>query len=131
MRLEHVSTYRYGRVRYPEVGYLELGFVGAAVLAVAAGGYALAGGRTPLAFAVAMLPLVAWLVTHPTVPLVLLGASIPALYSLSGFGSYHVSVSDLLLVLVGAGILLHAATTESAPAVLALRPVALPFSAID
>ncbi len=107
----------------------ELGIIAAAALAAAVAGYGLASGHMLLALVVSLFPLVAWLLPRPTVPLVLLGASIPAFQNLTGGGGgYNVAASDLLLVLVGAGILLQAAIAGSFPALRALRPVALPVA---
>ena len=68
-----------------------------------------------------------WFWIHPAVPLVLLGASIPFVQSLTGDGgSYNVALSDLLLVLVGSGIVMGAIVTRSFTPFAALRPVKLP-----
>ena len=73
------------------------------------------------------MPIGVWLLTRPVALLVPLGLAIPDVRSLAGEGGgFEVSISDLLLVLVGAGILLEAATTKSFPALRALRPVFVP-----
>jgi hypothetical protein len=99
----------------------------AVAVAGVAVGRGLVNGHASLAVVVCLLPLAAWLWSRPDVPLILLGASLPVLQSVAG-GSlgYQVTLSDLLLVLVGATILFRAAITGSAPEVGALRPVALP-----
>ena len=98
----------------------------AAAIAVLAG-YELVHTGEQRAVALCLLPLVAVLLARPTVPLVPLGASIPLLHSFT-VGGYFVTLSDLLLVLIVAGILLQAVITGSAPAIRALRPVALPLA---
>jgi O-antigen ligase len=119
------------RLRFTRSGLFnpDLGLVAAAALVAAALGYELSGGHRTLILAFSVLPLVAVLLTRPTVPLVLLGASIPFVRSLTGHdagGGRNVSLSDLLLLLVGGGILLQMMSSRTAPAVRALRPVALP-----
>jgi hypothetical protein len=103
--------------------------LGAGLVAVAvAGGVTLVRGPTLSAAALCAMPLVIWLFTRPGVALVLLGASIPLLFSLTGGrGGFNLSISDLLLVLVGALILFEATVTDSLPAVHALRPIARPL----
>jgi hypothetical protein len=77
-----------------------------------------------VATAASLVPLAAWAVARPVALLIPLGASIPDLRSLTdGRGGFNLSISDVLLVLVGVGILIEAATTRSLPAVRALRPV--------
>jgi O-antigen ligase len=98
----------------------------AAAIAVFAG-YELVHTGEQRAVALCLLPLVAILLARPTVLLVPLGASIPLLHSFTVAG-YFVTLSDLLLVLIVAGILLQAVITGSAPAIRALRPVALPLT---
>jgi hypothetical protein len=108
------------------------------IVAVAVGvaAYGLVNGHGRLAAAVSLLPLVVWLVARPTLPLVLLGASLPALMSVTGGGTgapgsggYNVAASDVLLVLVGAGILFRWMSRRSEGVVRALRPIALPVLA--
>ena len=102
------------------------------LFAIGAGGvaavsaYALVAGHSTVAIAVSVFPLAAWLFARPAVLLVILGASIPAIQSLTGGGGFNVSASDVLLVLVGAGILALGLVTGSFPAVRALRPVRVP-----
>ena len=80
-----------------------------------------------LAVAVCLLPLAVWSLSRPALLLLLLGASLPLLQSVTGGRlGYQISVSDLLLVLLGTAIVFRAATTGSAPEVRALRPVATP-----
>lgn len=105
-------------------------------LAVAIAGYAVADGHQVLAIGVCVFPIVGWLSTRPTIPLVLLGASIPGLISLTGNGTgstanggYNASVSDFVLVLVGIGILLKWLAGKSEPVFRSLRPIALPVLA--
>ena len=90
-------------------------------------GRALVNGHASLAVVVCLVPLAAWLWSRPDVPLILLGASLPVLQSVTGGRlGYQVAISDLLLVLLGATVLFRVAVTGSAPEVRALRPVALP-----
>jgi len=106
----------------------ELGLVTAVAVAGAAIGRAFVNGHASLAVVVCLVPLAAWLLSRPDVPLVLLGASLPVLQSVAGGRlGYQVALSDLLLVLIGAALLFRAAVTGSAPEVRALRPVALPI----
>lgn len=107
-------------------GERDVAVVAAAALAAAVVGYELANGSGMRAVVLCLLPLVAVLLARPTVPLVLLGASIPLLHSFT-VADYFVTINDLLLALVVAGILLQALTTGAAPAVSALRPLALPL----
>jgi hypothetical protein len=95
--------------------------------AAVAGGYAVAGGLTVFAFAAFLLPLVAWLLSRPVIAAAALGMSIPALQSIAG-GSFgrNVVVADVLLVIISGAIVLEAAVTGGAPALRALRAVALP-----
>jgi hypothetical protein len=104
-----------------------LGILVAASAAAAIGGYLLFHG--PLLFAVAfcVLPLLAWLLARPLPALVLLGASIPITYSLTGGrGGFNLSPSDLLLVFLGASLLFQAVITGSVPGLGALRAVKAP-----
>ena len=79
-----------------------------------------------LAVAACLLPVAVWSLSRPALLLVLLGASLPLLQSVTGGRlGYQVSISDLLLVLLGTVIVFRAATT-GAPEVRALRPVARP-----
>ena len=106
----------------------ELGLVTAAAVAGVAIGRAFVNGHALLAVVLCLVPLAAWLLSRPDVPLVLLGASLPVLQSVAGGRlGYQVAISDLLLVLLGAALLFRAAATGSAPEVRALRPVALPI----
>jgi O-Antigen ligase len=102
--------------------------LGAGMVAVeVAGGVALVRGPMLFGAALCAMPLVIWLFTKPGVALVLLGASIPLLYSLTGGrGGFNLSVSDLFLVFIAALILFDATVTDSLPAVHALRPIARP-----
>jgi len=112
---------RYGAAERVGLGAVALG--GAALA-----GYALARGHETAAIAICVLPIAAWMLVRPLVPLVLLGVSIPDIQSLTaGHGGFNLSISDLLLVLLGALVLLEATVTGSTAAVRALRPVALPL----
>src|SRR4029453_10821188 len=74
-----------------------------------------------------VLPLAVWSLARPALLLVLLGASLPLLRSVTGGRlGYQISISDLLLVLLATAIVFRAATTGSAPEVRALRPVPTP-----
>ncbi len=127
MSVGHVPAWAGGRRTQRPFGELRLVTWGAlAVLAAAGVGYGLSTEKPFLAFSVALFPLVLWLWVHPTVPLVLLGASIPFVQSLGGAGgSYSVALSDLLLVLIGSGIAVGAVISKSATSFAALRPVGL------
>jgi hypothetical protein len=98
------------------------------LLVGAGAGFALVRAR-PLAFALALLPVVVWLLLRPTVTAVLVGAALPALPSIAGtsLGSSNVALSDVMLVLAFAGILLSAAVGTSVPTIRSLRPVAVPL----
>lgn len=103
-------------------GVLTTFVVGAA--GAAAGGFLLLHGSVVVAFAVCALPLVAWLFGRPAVGVVLLGGAIPVLYDLTGGrGGFHLAISDVLVVLVGAGVILGGALTGSIPSMDALRPL--------
>lgn len=101
-----------------------------AALAAAGAAYELANGHSKLTLAACTLPLAVWLLTRRTIPLVMLGASIPVITSLTGNGQggsgHNVSLSDLLLLLIGGGILMRVTITRTSPEVRALHPVALP-----
>lgn len=104
---------------------LEVGLLVVVTAVVAA--YALSAGHAPLAFGIAFLPLLVWESTRLTAALVVLGASLPAIWNLAGGAvSANVALSDLLLVFIGGSILLRAVAAGSAPALEALRPVAFP-----
>jgi hypothetical protein len=109
------------------VGDHELALVAMAGVVSAFAGYQLVHGGRLHAAALCFLPLVAILLARPTLPLVLLGASLPLLHSI-GVGGYLVTLSDLLLLLVTVGILLQAVAAGEAPALRALQPVALPLA---
>ena len=117
-----LSPKRAGRPRL-DAGELGAGLVG--IPAALIGGYLLFRGPTLVAIAFCLVPLVVWLFARPLPALVLLGASIPIIYSLTGGrGGFNLSPSDLLLLLVGATILFQATTTQSFPAIRALRSIA-------
>ncbi len=102
--------------------------VGAAGLAALVA-YALVGGHRLVATSLALFPLVAWVLGQPLALLVALGVVLPDARSLTGGrGGFNVSISDLVLLLVGAAIVAEAAVTRRLPAVRALRPVAAPVS---
>ena len=124
-----LRTSRVGRGLLPDAGGLLFGIISVAGAAIA--GYELVHGSERLAIAFSLIPLAAWLLTHPSIPLVLLGASIPAIVSISGSGEYsssgyQVAASDLLLVMVSAGILLEWAVARPVPIIQALRPIGRP-----
>ena len=125
--LRRVPSGRGGGWRRLEAPGRELGLLAAVAAAGVAVGRALVDGHASLAVVVCLLPLAAWLWSRLDVPLVLLGASLPVLQSVTGARSgYQVAISDLLLVLLGAAVLFRSAVTGSAPEVRALRRVALP-----
>jgi hypothetical protein len=117
---------RVARDRLSLSGDLQFVLVAAAAAALAA--REVAYGRTLYAIALAILPLLAWLLARPLVPLVLLGVALPWVQSLVGGsgGGYNVAASDLLLVAIGAGILFERSVGVSTPIGKALRPVAAP-----
>jgi hypothetical protein len=93
---------------------------GAAAVAV----YLLLHGSLAVALAFCMLPLAVWLFGRPEIGVVLLGASIPVMYDLTGGrGGFHLAFSDLLLVLVGANVVAAALLTDRSAALHALRPL--------
>jgi hypothetical protein len=111
------------------MGALTSGVIFLCAAAIAA--YELAHGSERVAIAFSLIPLAVWLLTHPTIPLVLLGAAIPEVISLSGkteasTSGYNFTASDLLLVLVSAGILLDWTVARPVPVIRALRPVSRP-----
>jgi O-Antigen ligase len=122
--LRRRSSGAWRRLRAPSIGLALL--VGAAA-ASAAIGRAFVGGDALLAVAGCLLPLAVWSLSRPALLLVLLGASLPLLQSVTGGRlGYQISISDLLLVLLSTAIVFRAATTGSAPEVRALRPIATP-----
>jgi hypothetical protein len=103
------------------------------VLATAAAAYELTHGHERLAIVWCVLPIVGWFSSRPAALLALLGLSIPAFMSLTGNGlgssgnsGYNASVSDFLLLLIGAGIFFTWLSGRSEPIVRSIRPVALP-----
>ena len=99
-------------------------FVAAASGVVA---YTLVEAKPSLALGLVLLPLVAWESSRLTAALVLLGASLPAFFNIAGGAlSVNVAVSDVLLAFIGAAIVMRIVVTRSAPALTALRPIALP-----
>lgn len=104
---------------------LQLALLGAGAAALVA--YLLASGQTVVAAAASLLPIVGWVLAQPVVLLVPLGAVLPDTRSLTGGrGGFHVSISDIVLVLVGAGILIESTLARPLPVVRVLRPVLLP-----
>lgn len=119
---------------YDRGDYLAFGLL--LLVAATFSAYALVNGHEVLAILVSIFPILGWLSSRPTIPLVLLGVSIPAFTSLTGNGlgstggsGYNASLSDFVLLLIGAGILLNWLTGKSEPVLRALRPVALPVLA--
>ena len=103
------------------------GFVAVGVVTAGAAGYLLFRGPLLVAFVLCLLPLVLWLFARPLAALVLLGASIPITYSLTGGnGGFNLSPSDLLLVFVGAVLLFQAVIAGSLPSIRALKQVVAP-----
>jgi hypothetical protein len=106
------------------------------VLAIVVAAYELTHGNERVAIVWCVLPIVGWFATRPTSLFALLGLSIPALMSLTGNGlgsigngGYNASVSDFLLLLIGAGIVFKWLAGRSEPVLRSLRPVALPVLA--
>jgi hypothetical protein len=89
-------------------------------------------GHTLMAVAVSVTPLAVWLLTRHALPFVALGASLPALMSISGqAGGVHVALSDILLLVLMGLIVANGVVSGQLPSVGALRPVAwvaLPYS---
>jgi hypothetical protein len=114
-------------------GHNDVWFVMLVGLSAAAVGYLSGEHRTIEALALGGVPLAVWLLTRPLVPLLGLGASIPALMSVTGSaGGLHVAASDVLLVIVLATILLDGVYPASL-VVATLRPLAwpvLPYAAV-
>jgi O-antigen ligase len=106
----------------------DLGF-GLLVIAVSTVAAALLSqGHERPAIAIGLLPVLGWLIARPAIPLVLLGASLPvAIVSVANAGSRgHISMSDLLMVFAGAGVLFTWLAKDSVPTLRSLRPVAVP-----
>jgi len=101
-----------------------IGMFGAALIAAASTAYLLLHESIIAAAGFCAVPLLAWLFSRPEIGVVLLGASIPALYDLTGGrGEFHLAFSDLLLVLVGVNVLAAALLTDRSTALHALRPL--------
>jgi hypothetical protein len=108
----------------PRIERGAIGVFGAGVGAAAVAGYLLLHESLVVAIAFCALPLVVWLVARPAVGVVLVGGSIPVMYDLTGGrGGFHLALSDVLLVLVAAGVILGGSLASSMPALHALRPV--------
>jgi O-Antigen ligase len=99
-----------------------LAFVGGGA-AAALSAYLLIEHSTALAAALCALPLLAWLLGRVTLILVLLGASIPLIGTLTGGAGFNLAPSDLLLLLAGAAVFFQAVATDSLPGFGALRTV--------
>ena len=96
--------------------------------AAAAAGYAVVAGNRKAALGLALAPLVVWLATKPRLLLIALGLSLPLLFSITG-GAYEVSLTDLLLALLGVSIVLEVTVTElGAELRRAFLPLAAPLS---
>ena len=118
-------TFGSRRIEVGGIGFA-IGVAGTGMLAA----YELANGHEKRAVALCLLPLLALLVARPTVLLVALGASLPAVMSIGAqeySGGYKYAVSDVLLVLIAAGVAADWLLTRSQPIGRALRPVALPL----
>jgi hypothetical protein len=116
-----------GRLRDGDVGGLAFGIAVAGTAVLCA--YALVSGHRDVAVALSFVPLVGAVVTRPAIPLIALGASIPVVTNLGGgeySHGYKVAVSDVLIVLAAAGVVLTWLTARSEPLTVALRPVAPP-----
>lgn len=107
-----------------------LRFLGGAVGVAVLDGFLAFSGRLAFAVVLAILPLVAWLLTRPFVLLVLLGASLPALMSAQA-GGLHVAASDLLIAMAAVAIFVDQTVHGSDRVVSALAPlrmVVVPYS---
>jgi hypothetical protein len=99
------------------------------LLAGVAAAYELDHGHSRIALGLSFVPLAIWLATHPSIPLIFVGASLPAITSLGAneySTGYKFATSDVLLVIVGAGILLEWSAARPTPVIRALKPVARP-----
>lgn len=95
------------------------GLGGAAIAA-----YLLLHGPLVNALAFCLLPLFVWLVARPAAAVVPLFASIPLLYDLTGGrGGFHLAVSDVLLVIAFAGVVLGGMLSGALPSLQVLTPV--------
>jgi hypothetical protein len=105
------------RPSLPDANGVAFGVVG--ILSAALAIYLLSHGQQRIAFALAFLPIGLWFVARPALPIVLLGASLPWVVSLSGAsaGGLSIAASDLLMTLLVASVVVGAAS--------ALRPVEL------
>lgn len=100
-------------------GTLIAGLAGAGIAA-----YLVLHGPWVYALAFCSLPLVVWLIARPAAAVVPLFASIPLLYDLTGGrGGFHLAMSDVLLVLACAGIILGGMLAGAVPAVQVLKPL--------
>lgn len=118
------------RPSLPDANGVAFGVIG--ILSAALAIYLLSHGQQRIAFALAFLPVGLWFVARPALPIVLLGASLPWVVSLSGrsAGGLSVAASDLLITFLVASVVVGAATAlRPVEIVRTLRPVQWPVIA--
>ena len=94
----------------------------AGAAAAALGGFLLFHGPVLAAAAFCVAPLVIWLFARPALAAVLLGASIPVMYSVNRAG-LHAAPSDLLIVFTASGLFFEAVVSGALPSLRALKPL--------
>jgi len=111
----------------PRVGTQLL--VGVAALATAAlAGYVIFHEPLFVAAVFCVLPLLVWFLARPGPAIVLLGATLPITYSITGgSGGVNLAPSDLILAFLAAAIFFEAVAHDGSPPALALRPLKRPL----
>lgn len=110
------------RLDAPALWAFAAGLAGAAFAA-----YLLLHGPWIYALAFCALPLFVWLVERPAAAVVPLFAAIPIMYDLTGGrGGFHLAVSDVLLSVAFAGIVLGGMLAGAVPSAQVLKPVKSP-----
>jgi hypothetical protein len=106
------------RLDGPALGTFAAGLGGAAFAA-----YLLLHGPWIYALAFCALPLFVWLVERPAAAVVPLFAAIPIMYDLTGGrGGFHLAISDVLLSVAFAGIVLGGMLAGAVPSAHVLKP---------
>jgi hypothetical protein len=108
------------------IGPTVVAALGAASTATVAAFFLSQGALGPAVLLVTV-PLVALVLARPTALLLLLAAFLPAVQSLIGGGSHSIALSDVLLVLIGAGLLAQVGVFGERSFLDALRPIAFPL----